>query len=120
MAGRLDGVLGLGRSVLPGELGEDASRGVGPLFVKNLAEAGLIEKNIFAFYLESYDHEINNSDVSSFVDIGQVVDERMKPGHSPVWFDLVPTMYWMVDSVSGMRLDRLQSFSWLKHQDQSY
>lgn len=100
---------------MPADQVDDDWRGIGPLYVKQLAEAGLIEENVFAFYLESYADELQNSNVQSFVDIGQVLDEHMKPGYQPVWFDLVPQMYWMVDSVSGMRLDYADSYSWLKH-----
>lgn len=55
---------------MPADQVDDDWRGIGPLYVKQLAEAGLIEENIFAFYLESYADELQNQNVQSFVDIG--------------------------------------------------
>ena len=106
---RIDGVLGLSRSYLPPGLMADDWRGIGPLYVKELAEQGHIDKNIFAFYLESH-----ASVSSSFLDIGAIEDSHMRKGETPVWFKLTPHMYWMVESVSGVRFAEAEAFTWLK------
>lgn len=53
----IDGVLGMSRDLAPPEAQGKEWRGVGPIYVKKLAEAGVIEDNIFAFYLESFAEE---------------------------------------------------------------
>ena len=37
------------------------------------------------------------------MDIGEAVDEHMMPGLDPVWFDLEPTMYWMIKEATGVK-----------------
>lgn len=96
---------------------KDDWRGIGPLYVKQLAEANLIDNNIFAFFLESY---VDNPSLVSFVDIGAIVPEHVRPGHAPVWFKLTPHMYWMVENVHGVRYSHGDSYNWLKHGNAKY
>ena len=82
----------------------DAWRGIGPTYVKHLADAGVIQEDIFAFYLSSfYDEMKHGGSVVSFVDIGELVLSHMKPNMEVVWFELVDHMYWMVEHVNGIR-----------------
>ena len=99
-------------------------RGVGPIFLEQLAEAKVIESSSFAFYLESYANE-NGHDIVSFVDIGGYVPEHMKQGLDPVWFDLEPTMYWMVNDAKGVKfVNKMsgteQAYKWLKKGPENY
>ena len=70
--------------------------------MKALTEAGVIQENIFAFYLESFADE-NDYDIISFIDIGEVVLHHMRPGAEVVYFNLAPHMYWMIQNTIGVR-----------------
>ena len=53
---RIDGVLGLSRSIMAEEEQEDESvRDIGPLLVNQLSEQGVIQSNLFSFHLVSED-----------------------------------------------------------------
>lgn len=54
---RYDGVLGMCRSKVPIEVTGEDWRGLGPTLVKHLADAEVIQEEIFAFYLTSYADE---------------------------------------------------------------
>ena len=82
--------------------------------MEHLAEAGIIEDSVFAFYLESYGKG------PSFVDIGAIVPSHMRKGMEPIWLNLTPHMYWMVSKVSGVRYNHSTSFKWLKNENASY
>ena len=99
----LDGVLGLSRSSVPDGKMPKGWRGVGPVYVDNLAKAGIIKENLFAFYLESFADEHSIDGVVSFVDIGESVQLHMKPNDEVVWFDLTPHFYWQVSKIQGVR-----------------
>mmetsp|Transcript_33820 Transcript_33820/g.44671 ORF Transcript_33820/g.44671 Transcript_33820/m.44671 type:complete len:289 (+) Transcript_33820:339-1205(+) len=123
LTSRIDGVLGLSRSKLPANL-EKEWRGIGPLYVKHLAKAGLIKENTFSFFLESYS---DNKALTSFIDIGTPVEEHMRPGQPIVWFKLKPHMYWMVTNVSAVRfttqngsIDKNKEYKWLKKGKHGY
>ena len=75
---------------------------MGPVFLEHLAEVNLLQSSTFAIYLESYEDE-DGQDVVSFIDLGGYVTEHMSQGMEPVWFDLVETMYWMIDGATGAK-----------------
>lgn len=96
LTANLDGVLGLSRSSVPDGKMPKNWRGIGPVYIHNLAKAGMIRENLFAFYLESFSNEHNQDGAVSFVDIGESVKLHMKPDIDVVWFDLIPHFYWQV------------------------
>ena len=93
--------MGMSRAQLPDGV-DPATRPLGPIYMKALAESGVIQENIFAFYLESFADE-NDYDIVSFVDIGEVVLHHMRPGVEVVYFNLAPHMYWMIERTMGVR-----------------
>lgn len=62
----LDGVLGLCRSKY-----QEDDRETGPLMAKLMYENGILEENVFAFYMESYENELAHN-LTSFIDFGKV------------------------------------------------
>ncbi len=65
------GILGLCRK----GLGDFQS---GPRFLDSIYTAGLVDSNIFNFYL-------TNTNGQSFLDIGSIVDSHIKPNSEIAW-----------------------------------
>ena len=98
--------MGMSRAQLPAGV-DPETRPLGPIYMKALAESGVIQENIFAFYLESFADE-NDYDIVSFVDIGEVVLHHMRPGVEVVYFNLAPHMYWMIERTIGVRFGDIE------------
>lgn len=105
----VSGVLGLSRPSDAGKMEEDW-RGVGPVLLNHMAEAGIVPSSNFAIYLDSKKEE-KRSGVASFIDIGETIEEHMKPGVDVVWFELEPHFYWMTSHMQGVKIGET-TYAW--------
>ena len=96
---RIDGVLGLSRSIMGFDDIDESTRDIGPLLVNQLAENGVINQNLFSFHLVSEDS--NNS--VSFVDFGPIQENHMKIPTDMTWIDVYDHMFWMTYQTYGIR-----------------
>ena len=75
------------------------NRDIGPLLIRDMYEGGVIEDNIFSFYMEGY----YEGDYASFLDIGQIDNSHMRNPDDLIWLDLQDHMFWMINSTSAVR-----------------
>ena len=74
----------------------------GPLFIKQLKDRGQIEKNLFAFNMESAEDEAAGS--PSFIDFGMAVDKNMRNPDQIVWIPMAPHFFWMTNNNRAVRI----------------
>ena len=67
-------------------------------FLQNLKDAGVIEENVFSFYLTSYDNYLN----TSMFTIGGYDLDRYAPNSTVTWNYIENTNYWTVKLSEAM------------------
>ena len=84
-------------------------RGIGPLYIHELSKAGVIEENIFSFYMQGFSE---GSD-ASFIDIGQVNEDHLRDPSELIWLDIKKHMFWMNGMTTAVRFGEDDSDAYL-------